>query len=65
MSILDRLEAAAKECDCNVHSATGEYDQAAADMRDLLLEAAKHIRTLSAQPAPVPRRVRENVQVIP
>ena len=51
MSILDRLERAAKDCDERVaNSLPRNYRSRESDLRDLLLDAAKHIRLLSATP---------------
>ena len=48
MSILDRLERAAKDCDERVANSLRRES----DLRDLLLDAAKHIRLLSSTPPP-------------
>ena len=59
MSILDRLERAAKDCDERVaNSLPRNYRGRESDLRDLLLDAAKHIRLLSAAP---PARVTHHV----
>ena len=53
MSILDRLERAAKDCDERVaNSLPRNYRSRESDLRDLLLDAAKHIRLLSSTPPP-------------